>query len=336
MIRRIFDSREKNEDKQLSLRPDSLEKFIGQDHLKENMAVFMKAARSRSEPLDHVLLSGPPGLGKTTFANIIAREMQTNIKATSAPVIEKSGDIAGILSALKEKEVLFIDEIHRLRPVVEEVLYSAMEDYAIDIQLGQGNTSKSVKINIPPFTLIGATTRAGSLTQPLISRFGIVNQFDFYNIDNLKTIIERNASLYNIAIDESGIAEIAKRSRGTPRILNRILRRVRDFAQVKGENIINNKIADYALGRMAIDERGLDTMDRKLLKTIIKNFSGGPVGLDNLATSIAEDTSTIEDMYEPYLIQIGFIKRTPRGRTATASAYQYLNIDNDQKTFFDT
>ncbi len=332
MIERISNPQVQQEDSQLlSLRPKFLENFIGQEMIKSNMKVYIKAALERNEPIDHILLSGPPGLGKTTLASIIAKEMKTNIRLSSAPIIEKTGDMASLLSGLKEKDVLFIDEIHRLKPIVEEVLYSAMEDYTIDINLGQGSTAKSVRITLPQFTLIGATTRAGALTQPLISRFGIVNQFEFYQVKDLKQICKNNADYFSILIDQSGIEEISKRSRGTPRILNRILKRVRDFAQVSKKKIINKQVADYALKKMQIDENGLDNMDRRILSVIIKQFNGGPVGIENLSTAIGEDSRTIEDMYETYLIQIGLIKRTSKGRLATPKAFKYLKISYEKQ-----
>lgn len=320
-------------DERFSLRPERLENFTGQDRLVSNMKVFIQAAVKRGEPLDHTLLCGPPGLGKTTFAQIIAREMNANLRATSAPVIEKSGDMASILSSLKKGDIFFIDEIHRLKPVIEEVLYSAMEDFSLDIQLGQGMTAKTVKIAIPPFTLVGATTKPGALTRPLMSRFGIVNQFEFYELPHLRTIARVNAERLGILMDESGVEEIARRSRGTPRILNRILRRVRDFAEVGKAPRIDQAVADHALSQMHIDSLGLDAMDRKILQILIKNFGGGPVGVDNLATSLGEDRETIEDIYEPYLIQIGFLKRSPRGRLVTREAYKYLKIETNPSLF---
>ncbi|MFC1503882.1 Holliday junction branch migration DNA helicase RuvB [Spirochaetota bacterium] len=335
MKERISNPERQAQDHDHTLRPQSIAEFIGQELMKENTSVYIQAAKKRKDVLDHILLHGPPGLGKTTFAHIIANEMKTNIKITSAPVIEKTGDLASILTSLKEYEILFIDEIHRLKPVIEEILYPAMEDFSIDIMLGQGPTAKSVRIKLNRFTLIGATTKAGLLTQPLIGRFGIINRFDFYSKEELTKIIKRNVKLLNISVDESGIDEISKRSRGTPRVLNRIIRRIRDFAQVKNQDIIDRKIADYALGRMEIDGCGLDSMDRKILSVIIKNFQGGPVGLDNLAISVGEDTSTIEDVYEPYLIQSGFLKRTPRGRVATVAGYKHLGLKKDSNAQLD-
>ena len=332
MIERISSSQEQELDK-LFLRPDTFSSFIGQNSLKENLQVFIQAARQRKEPLDHALLSGPPGLGKTTLAHIIAKEMQANIKATSAPIIDKTGDMAALLSGLEKGDVLFIDEIHRLRPVVEEVLYSAMEDYSLDITIGQGITSKSVKVSIPPFTFVGATTRPGSLTQPLLSRFGILLQFEYYQIQDLKQILKNNAKKMGIAISEDGLQEIAKRSRGTPRILNRLLKRVRDFAQIQNKDILDKGIADFALNKLKIDSQGLDELDRKFLRVLIEHFGGGPVGLDNMAISLSEDPTTIEDVIEPYLIQQGFIKRAPRGRIAAAKAYKYLDLKHAPDLF---
>ena len=330
---------EQDEDKSISIRPKDFGEFIGQELIKENMQVFVKAALNRKEMLDHVLLSGPPGLGKTTFSLIIAKETGANLKATSAPTIEKTGDMAALLSSLKENNILFIDEIHRLKPAIEEVLYSAMEDFSLDLNLGQGELAKTVKITLPPFTLIGATTKAGSLTQPLISRFGIIERFEFYNFQELQRIVKRNAHFYKIKIDNSGIEEIAKRSRGTPRVLNRLLKRVRDFAQVENRKIIDKEITIYALEKMNIDSLGLEEMDRNILKVIIQDFKGGPVGVDNLATSLSEDVATIEDVYEPYLIQKGFLKRTSRGRMVTVKAYEYLKLPSNkayEKSLFDS
>ena len=332
MIERITNAEEQHSDR-LFLRPGNFTDFIGQRTIKENLLVFIKAARERNDPLDHCLLSGPPGLGKTTLAHIIAKEMGANFKATSAPVIDKTGDIAALLSSLEEGDVLFIDEIHRLRPVVEEVLYSAMEDYSLDITIGQGITTKSVKVKLPSFTLVGATTRPGALTQPLLSRFGILLQFEYYGIKDLEEILLKNAAKMEIAILKDGLHEIAKRSRGTPRILNRLLRRVRDFAQIQKKNTIDKDISDFALNKLKIDNQGLDELDRKFLRVLIEHFGGGPVGLDNIATSLSEDSATIEDIIEPYLIQQGFLKRGPRGRVATTKSYKYLNLKYDSNLF---
>lgn len=311
---------------EITLRPKRLKEFVGQKQLKENLSIFIEAARKRKESLDHILLSGPPGLGKTTLAYIIANELNVNIKSVSAPAVEKTGDLAAILTNLSEFDVLFIDEIHRLHPAIEEILYQAMEDFKIDIVIGQGPSAKSIKISLNPFTLIGATTRTGLLTSPLRSRFGIVHRFDFYSIDELKQIVARTARILNIPIDEKSKMEIAQRSRGTPRIANRLVKRVRDFADIKGEGKITYDITLHALEKLEVDSCGLDTMDRTLLQTIIQKFGGGPVGLDTIAVSVGEDPGTIEDVYEPYLIQKGFIKRTPRGRVATKNAYTHLNL----------
>ncbi len=314
---------------EISLRPAFLKDFIGQKKLKDNLDIYIQAAKKRKgESLDHILLFGPPGLGKTTLANIISNELNVNIKATAAPAIEKAGDLAAILTNLSEMDVLFIDEIHRLHPAIEEVLYSAMEDFKLDIMIGQGPSARTVKITLNPFTLIGATTRAGLITSPLRSRFGIVERLNFYPTEELKLIVERTARILKIEIDDESKIEIAKRSRGTPRIVNRLVRRVRDFAQVKGKGIIDIDITILALKKLDVDSSGLDEMDRRLLETIIKKFSGGPVGIDTIAVALGEDTGTIEDVYEPYLIQSGFIQRTPRGRVATKIAYQHLNIKN--------
>ena len=308
----------------VSLRPRSLEEYIGQEAIKSNLRVFVEAARSRGEALEHVLFYGPPGLGKTTLAYILAAELRVNVKATSGPVIERAGDLAAILSNLKEHDILFIDEIHRLSHVVEEILYPAMEDFQIDILIGQGPSARSIKLNIPPFTLVGATTRAGLLTSPLRDRFGISFHLEFYSPPELKTILLRSAQLLNVAIDASGAEEIAKRSRGTPRIANRLLRRVRDFAQVWAQGKIDRGIADEALKLLEVDDRGLDKMDRKILLTISEKFNGGPVGLETLAVAVNEEKDTIEDVYEPYLIQRGFLDRTPRGRKVTPLALEHL------------
>ncbi len=328
MIDRISSLEENSDDRISEIRPKTFEEFLGQESIKENTQVYIQAALQRNDVLDHILLSGPPGLGKTTFSMIIARSMGANLKATSAPVIEKTGDIAAILSSLKERDILFIDEIHRLKPVVEEMLYSAMEDGFLDLNLGQGNTAKTVKISLPPFTLVGATTKPGFLTQPLLSRFGILHRFDFYTQEDLRKIGSMNALKLNININDQAVAEIAKRSRGTPRILNRLLKRVRDFAEVKNKGVIDSRLVDYSLEQMDIDRWGLDDMDRRIITTLIEHFSGGPVGLENLAVSLGEDAQNIEDVYEPYLIQLGFIKRTSRGRLATSKAYQYLGRED--------
>jgi Holliday junction DNA helicase RuvB len=308
----------------LSLRPKVLTEYVGQSKVKENLKVFISAAKGRGESLDHVLFYGPPGLGKTTLAYIIAAEMGVNIKSTSGPVIEKPGDLAAVLTNLEPGDVLFIDEIHRLSPVVEEILYPAMEDYQLDIMIGQGPSARTIKLDIPRFTLVGATTRAGLLSSPFRDRFGVLSRLEFYTHDELSTIVTRSAGILRVQIEASGAAEIARRSRGTPRIANRLLRRVRDFAEVDGDGTISLKMADQALGRLEVDKQGFDQMDRLLLETIIDKFSGGPVGLDTLAAAIGEEKDTIEDVIEPYLLQQGFINRTPRGRVATHLAYSHL------------
>jgi Holliday junction DNA helicase RuvB len=308
-----------------NLRPRNLEEYIGQETLKANLRVFIEAARNRKESLDHVLFHGHPGLGKTTLAYILANELSVNIRATSGPVIEKTGDLAAILTNLKDNDVLFIDEIHRLNRVVEEMLYPAMEDYQLDIIIGQGPSARIIKLELPRFTLVGATTRSGLLTPPLRDRFGVVLRVDFYTPEELQIIIARSARLLGISIDEEGAFEIARRSRGTPRIANRLLRRVRDFAQVKADGVITKNVADAALHMLEVDDRGFDRMDRQIISTIIDKFDGGPIGLDTLSTAVCEEKDTIEDVYEPYLIQCGYIRRTPRGRVATRLAYQYLN-----------
>jgi Holliday junction DNA helicase RuvB len=309
---------------EVSLRPRSLEEYIGQEAVKSNLRVFVEAAKSRGEALEHVFFYGPPGLGKTTLAYILAAELRVNVKATSGPVIERPGDLAAILSNLKEHDILFIDEIHRLSHVVEEILYPAMEDFQIDILIGQGPSARSIKLNIPPFTLVGATTRAGLLTSPLRDRFGISFRLEFYSPPELKKILLRSAQLLNMVVDSSGAEEIAKRSRGTPRIANRLLRRVRDFAQVWAQGKIDRAVADEALKLLEVDEQGLDKMDRKILLTISEKFNGGPVGLETLAVAVNEEKDTIEDVYEPYLIQSGFLDRTPRGRKVTPLALEHL------------
>ena len=317
-----------NEDEAVdrAIRPRRLQDYIGQKPMREQMEIFIKAARARGEPLDHVLIFGPPGLGKTTLANIIANEMGVNIRQTSGPVIEKAGDLAAILTNLDKGDVLFIDEIHRLSPVVEEILYPAMEDYQIDILIGEGPAARSIKLDLPPFTLVGATTRAGLLTSPLRDRFGIVHRLEFYSVDELCLIVNRSARLLAMSMSPEGAREIARRSRGTPRIANRLLRRVRDFAQVMGDGSVDADIAARALEMLNIDALGFDPLDRKLLFTMIEKFGGGPVGLDNLAAAISEDRGAIEDVLEPYLIQQGFIMRTPRGRVATKTAYLHLGL----------
>ena len=307
-----------------TLRPRILTEYIGQSKVKENLKVFIRAARSRGESLDHVLFYGPPGLGKTTLAHIIAAEMGVHIRSTSGPVIEKPGDLAAVLTNLEPGDVLFIDEIHRLSPVVEEILYPAMEDYQLDIMIGQGPSARTIKLDIPRFTLVGATTRAGLLSSPLRDRFGVLSRLEFYSSEELATIITRSAGILEVAISADGAGEIARRSRGTPRIANRLLRRVRDFAQVEGDGSITHKMADQALLRLEVDGQGFDQMDRLLLETIIDKFSGGPVGLETLAAAIGEEKDTIEDVIEPFLLQQGFLNRTPRGRVATHQAYLHL------------
>ena len=316
----------------LSLRPKILTDYVGQSKVKENLKVFIGAARARGESLDHVLFYGPPGLGKTTLAHIIAAEMGVSIKSTSGPVIEKPGDLAAVLTNLEPGDVLFIDEIHRLSPVVEEILYPAMEDYQLDIMIGQGPSARTIKLDIPRFTLVGATTRAGLLSSPLRDRFGILNRLEFYTHEELATITTRSAGILGVTIDACGASEIARRSRGTPRIANRLLRRVRDFAEIDGNGIISQEMADQALIRLEVDLKGFDLMDRLLLETIIDKFDGGPVGLDTLAAAIGEEKDTIEDVIEPYLLQQGFINRTPRGRVATHQAYSHLGRSPRAKT----
>ncbi len=316
-----------NEDSQdRAVRPKCLADYIGQPAVSEQMDIFIRAAKQRNEPLDHTLIFGPPGLGKTTLANIIAEEMNASIKSTSGPVLEKAGDLAALMTNLEPNDVLFIDEIHRLSPVVEEVIYPAMEDFQLDIMIGEGPAARSIKIDIPPFTLVGATTRAGLLTSPLRDRFGIVQRLEFYNVADLTTIVKRSASLLGIVIDNNGAEEIARRSRGTPRIANRLLRRVRDYAQVKSDGKVSGEVADQALNMLQVDASGFDHMDRRLLLAMIEKFSGGPVGVDSLAAAISEERDTIEDVLEPYLIQQGYIARTPRGRIVTNQAYNHFGL----------
>jgi len=308
-----------------SLRPRNFSDFVGQNKVKENLSIYIQAAKQRLEALDHVLLYGPPGLGKTTLAHIIANELDVELKMTSGPVLDKAKDLAGILTNLKEKDVLFIDEIHRLNSIVEEYLYSAMEDYKLDIMIDQGPNARSIQIKLPYFTLIGATTRAGLLTSPMRARFGVVSRLDYYQSGDLQKIVERSAKILNVKIDKQGAMEIARRSRGTPRIANRLLRRTRDFAQVKANGDIDKTIADNSLKMLEVDERGLDEMDKRILQTIIEKYNGGPVGLNTIAVAVAEESETIEELYEPFLIQEGFLKRTPRGRVATPLAYEHFN-----------
>jgi Holliday junction DNA helicase RuvB len=333
--KRIISARKDDEDLKLdrTLRPQKLEYYIGQERVKEKLSIFIKAARNREEALDHVLLYGPPGLGKTTLANIIANELNVNIHTTSGPAIERPGDLAAILTNLQPNDVLFIDEIHRLNKVVEEVLYPAMEEFSLDIIIGKGPSARSVRLDLAPFTLVGATTRAGLLSSPLRDRFGVINRLEFYTTGELSEIVKRSARVLGIEIAEEGAVEIARRSRGTPRISNRLLKRVRDYAQVKADGKITPEVVDGALRMMEIDELGLDNIDHKLLETIILKFDGGPVGLNTLAAAISEECETIEDVYEPYLLQIGFIERTPRGRVATSSTYKHLNIKRPGSLF---
>ena len=331
MAKRIIQTEAASEDVVIEkgLRPSSLDQYVGQEKAKNNLKIFIEAAKSRNEPLDHVLFYGPPGLGKTTLSTIIANEMGVNIKITSGPAIEKPGEMAAILNNLSENDILFIDEIHRLNRQVEEVLYPAMEDYSIDIMIGKGQGARSIRLDLPKFTLVGATTRAGLLTAPLRDRFGVINKLEFYTIDELKQIIIRSAGLLNVEIDEQGAVEMARRSRGTPRLANRLLKRVRDFAQVKYDGKITYEVANDALNILEVDKLGLDKGDRSILETIIYKFAGGPVGLDTLAAALGEDAGTLEDVYEPYLIQNGFIQRTPRGRVVTDFAYTHIGVEKN-------
>ena len=314
-----------------SLRPKTLQEYIGQDKVKENMKICIEAAKKREQPLDHVLLYGPPGLGKTTLANILANEMNTNIKVTSGPAIEKPGDLAAILTTLSENDVLFIDEIHRMNRNVEEILYPALEDFTLDIIIGKGSSARSIRLDLPKFTLVGATTRVGSLSTPLRDRFGIINRLELYNTEDLDTIVRRSADILGLTISKEASLEVAKRSRGTPRIANRLLKRVADFGLVLGDGNITLDIARLALNKLEIDNLGLDNTDKKILESIIYNYKGGPVGIETLTATIGEESGTIEDVYEPYLMQIGFIARTPRGRIATPLAYEHLGIEYDEK-----
>lgn len=329
MEHRIVTGDKTDEDRgsELSLRPRRLSEFIGQNRIKESLSIFIEAARSRGEPLDHVLLYGPPGLGKTTLASIISVEMGVRLRITSGPAVERAGDLAAILTNLAPGEVLFVDEIHRLGRPVEEILYPAMEDYALDIIIGKGPSARSIRLDLPRFTLIGATTRAGLISSPLRDRFGVVHRLEFYSVDDLATIVSKSAQVLDIGIDSAGAYEIARRSRGTPRVANRMLRRVRDYAEVRADGVISEDVARDALAMLDVDELGLDRLDRKILSTIIDKFEGGPVGVETIAASINEERDTIEDVYEPYLMQLGLIDRTPRGRVATIGAYQHLGRD---------
>ncbi|WP_323615589.1 Holliday junction branch migration DNA helicase RuvB [Erysipelothrix rhusiopathiae] len=321
------------QDYEESLRPQTLSAYVGQEGLKENLKIFIEAAKSRNEALDHLLFYGPPGLGKTTIAHVIANEMKTGIKVTSGPSIERSGDLAAILSSLDPGDVLFIDEIHRMPKAVEEVLYPAMEDFTLDLVVGKDSSTRSIQIDLPPFTLIGATTRAGDLSSPLRDRFGIISKLEYYSQDELETIVSRTSRVLNTVIDREGVSEIAKRSRGTPRIANRLFRRVRDFAQVLNDNVVDISITQLALDKLKVDHLGLDDVDLRYLRGIIERFDGGPVGIEAIAASISEETMTLEDVYEPYLLQLGFINRTPRGRVVTTKAYEHLKIDVNQRLF---
>lgn len=332
MDERVVTNRELKEDTfEQTIRPDSLDEYIGQSEIKENLSVFIKAAKLREEPLDHVLLYGPPGLGKTTLANIIANELGSNIKTASGPAIEKTGDLAAILSTLEPGDVLFIDEIHRIPRYIEEVLYSAMEDFTLDIIVGSDSSSRSIRIDLPPFTLVGATTRTGDLTSPLRDRFGIISKLNYYTVEELTDIAKRTSRVLNTPIEEDAAIELAKRSRGTPRICNRLFKRVRDYALVMGDGVIDKKITTLALEKLKVDELGLDETDYNLLKAIIEKFNGGPVGIDAIASSIGEEVTTIEDVYEPYLLQNGFLKRTSRGRIVTDKAYEHLKINHQNR-----
>ena len=328
MEKKIISTKIQEEDIKIesSLRPQTLNDYIGQEKIKDNLKIYIKAAKQRGESLDHVLFYGPPGLGKTTLAGIIANEMGTHVKITSGPAIGKPGEMAAILNGLQEGDILFVDEIHRLNRQVEEVLYPAMEDYAIDVMIGKGESARSIRLNLPKFTLVGATTRAGMLSAPLRDRFGVVNHMEFYTVEELKTIIMQSAKVLNVSIDEKGAYEMARRSRGTPRLANRLLKRVRDFAEVKYDGNITYDVASFALDLLEVDKMGLDMSDRTIIMTIIEKFNGGPVGLDTLAASIGEDSGTIEDVYEPYLVKNGFINRTPKGRVATDFAYEHFGI----------
>jgi holliday junction DNA helicase RuvB len=316
---------------EVSLRPKTLDEYVGQDELKRNLRVFIEAAKARSEALDHVLFHGSPGLGKTSLAHIIANELKVNINSTSGPVIERPGDLAAILTSLQPRDVLFIDEVHRLNHVVEEILYPAMEDFELDIIIGQGPSARTMKIPLPPFTLVGATTRAGLLTPPLRERFGVVLRVEFYTPEDLRKIVQRSAKLLDIPISEDGAFELSGRSRGTPRVANRLLRRVRDYAQVEAQGVITQEVAKEALDMLGVDARGLDKMDRHIMLTIIQKFNGGPIGLDTLSAAVSEEKDTLEDVYEPFLIQMGYIKRTPRGRVATKLAYSHFGIPMDDR-----
>ncbi|MDD3414277.1 MAG: Holliday junction branch migration DNA helicase RuvB [Lachnospiraceae bacterium] len=329
MGKRVIETTVTEEDIKIegSLRPQTLKDYIGQEKAKETLKIYIEAAKQRGEALDHVLFYGPPGLGKTTLAGIIANEMGVNLKVTSGPAIEKPGEMAAILNNLQEGDLLFVDEIHRLNRQVEEVLYPAMEDYAIDIMIGKGATARSIRLDLPKFTLVGATTRAGLLTAPLRDRFGVIHRLEFYSVEELQTIIMHSSKILNVKIEEEGALELGKRSRGTPRLANRLLKRVRDFAQVKYDGVITKEVADIALDLLDVDKYGLDHVDRNLLLTIIQKFDGGPVGLDTLAAAIGEDSGTVEEVYEPYLIKNGFINRTPRGRTVTELAYHHLSLE---------